>query len=89
MVDGMSETFFLQHKSMEVEIDSTNAEQIQLSIENLVIFLTPGEADMLAGMLSDAAAGTDYKDYNYKEPPETPIETDYGHIDEESYGERW
>lgn len=88
MVSRMSETFFLQHKNTEVEIDSADVEQIKLSIENLVVFLTPGEADTLAGMLVDAAAGTDYKDYDYKEPPDT-LEVDYGGIEEESYGERW
>jgi hypothetical protein len=82
----MSETFFLRHKNTEVEIDPADAEQIKLSIENLIVFLTPGEADTLAGMLVDAAAGTDYKDYDYKEPVE---EANYGYLEEESYGERW
>ena len=82
----MSETYFLQHKNTEIDIDSVNADQIKMSIGNLIVFLTPGEADTLAGMLVDAAAGTDYKDYDYKEPLE---ESDYGFIEEESFGERW
>ena len=82
----MSETFFLRHKNTEVEIDPADAEQIKLSIGNLVVFLTPGEAASLAGMLVDAAAGTDYKDYDYKEPVE---EANYGYLEEEAYGERW
>ena len=82
----MSETYFLQHKNTEIEIDPTDASRIKLSIGNLIVFLTPGEADTLAGMLIDAAAGTDYKDYDYKEPDE---DTDYGYLDEETYGERW
>ena len=84
----MTETFFLQHKNTEVEVDPTDVDRMKLSIGNLVVFLTPGEADTLAGMLSDAAAGTDYKDYDCKEPPDT-LETDYGGLEEESYGERW
>ena len=86
MVIRMSETYFLQHKNTEIDIDSVNADQIKMSIGNLIVFLTPGEADTLAGMLVDAAAGTDYKDYDYKEPLE---ESDYGFIEEESFGERW
>lgn len=86
MVNRMSETFFLQHKNTEVEVDPTDVDRMKLSIGNLVVFLTPGEADTLAGMLVDAAAGADYKDYDYKEPVE---EANYGHLEEESYGERW
>ena len=71
MVNGMSETFFLLHKNTEIEIDPTDDKQIKLSIENLVVFLTLNEADTLAGLLSDAAAGTDYKDYDYQEPPDS------------------
>ena len=85
MVIRMSETFFLQHKNTEMEIDPISADQIKVSIGNLIVFLTPGEADTLAGMLIDAAAGTDYKDYDYREPVE---ETDYGYMEEDSYGER-
>ena len=83
MVDRMTETYFLQHRNTEIEINLESSEKIRLTIGTQPsTYLTPGEAHQLATMLQDAAEGKDYNDYDSDDDTgELPYER------EEEYGE--
>ena len=58
MAGGMSETYFLQYRNTEVEVDYETANRIRFMLgPHTTVWITPGEASQIATMLQDAAEG--------------------------------
>ena len=66
----MSETYFLEHKTIEVTIETISADAIGFWIDNKRYIITPSEAGHLAKMLQDVFQ-SDYDDEeDYEDDPE-------------------
>lgn len=61
MVNRMIETYFIEYKNTEIEIN-TRTEDIRLMIGSKQTLLTPPEAETIGQMLIDASMGKGYDD---------------------------
>lgn len=85
----MSETYFLEHKTIEVTIETISADAIGFWIDNKRYILTPSEAGHVAKMLQDVFESNyddeeDYEDWHEmnEEAPEYGFNEDiYNHLD--------
>lgn len=69
----MSETYFLQYRNTEVEVDYEKSDRIRFMLgSHTTIWITPGEASQIATMLTDAAAGGGEEPYDQWASTELP-----------------
>ena len=80
MARGMSETYFLQYRNTEIEVDYEKADRIRFMLgPHATVWISPGEASQIATMLTDAAAGGDepYDEWADKPLPDYAIDPDF------------